>query len=387
VSFDGSDAGSRRRRDRGQLARNVLLGVVALGAVAGAAMMIGDGKGSPSGSGPRTGIPRPGPVPPEVIFANAKLGYAAYHFCNAQSLGHGCRSTLMRTKDAGRTWQRVALPPGTPTDSSGWHPMQVRDDLLVLSWTGGAVVSSTDGDAWKPVVLAAAGTTTEVASGMIVNVGNGALALDLTNPDKPVAIRFQPASDVDRPGAVAESLVDGGLWATNGPRLDISRSGGKSWSGGPISAAAIVRPPLLGKNGHDVRVSGPVSTIRLGISGDGGELPASDFEFTTNEGVSWAPKKISGPQVNALCTVLLKDGSLLGVSVDGTSLLRLAPDATKLEPLKQPPLVVPSCLSTGNGLVWGAGFDGKFLIGDDSPTGVAWSVGSLPPNVHYGTLI
>jgi len=197
-------------------------------------------------------------------------------------------------------------------------------------------------------------------------------------------VRFRPDTDLDQPTTVVRSLPDGRVFAASGSLLDVSLNGGRLWHHGLLPSTAVLQPPLIGPSGHLARLSGPVSTVQSGTPGDGGELPASEFLFSTNAGDTWVAQPVTGPRVNALCTVFLKDGDLLGVSVDGKSLLRLARGAKAFTPLSPAPPVVPICLSSGGGLVWGAAFDGKFLIGNDTGQQPTWTLGALAPHSPYG---
>lgn len=386
LTFDGSDAAGEPRKRRAGITARVGAGVALLALVGGVAVVTSGGTTKPRAStgpgGSSVGTMRPGPVPPELVFANDKLGYAFYKYCNAQPEGEGCRATLLRTEDAGSSWLPVTLPEGIPVDPASWSDLQAHNDDLVLSWKGGAQVSQDQGKTWKTVSLDAVSQTSLIApSQFLVDAGQGAMALD---PVHATAVRFRADTDLDQPATVGGALPDGGVWAANGSLLDVSTNGGFRWHHATLGSTAVVRAPLLGPAGHYARLSGTLSSQRSGPRGDGGELPASDFLFSTNAGDTWTPATITGPQVNALCTVFLKNGDLLGVSVDGTSLLRLAKGKTAFTKVSPPPPAVPSCLSSGAGLVWGATFDGKFVISPDTASGPVWTSGSLAKDTHYG---
>src|SRR4051794_19148598 len=100
---------------------------MALLAAVGAVAAFTGGGASPS---PEivAGAVHAGPLPPQVVFADASKGFAFSADCVRAMPGDDCTPTLNRTVDGGKHWSPVGLPEGLPTSNAGWGRMQVSDD-------------------------------------------------------------------------------------------------------------------------------------------------------------------------------------------------------------------------------------------------------------------
>jgi hypothetical protein len=122
----------------------------------------------------------------------------------------------------------------------------------------------------------------------------------------------------------------------------------------PLAGDGVVTDPRINSGGQLARLTGLVSGDTSGQPGDGGDLQATHVLFSTNQGATWnASDALTGPPVNAVCTVYLDDGSFLGVASDKSTLLTLASGGSAFAPAKSQPKTTPSCLQSSGALVWG----------------------------------
>jgi hypothetical protein len=371
-----AESGGRRRVR--QLVVGALTAVVVLGAVAALAFTGGKAKHVAAPVAPKAGKLL-GPVPPQVLFVNDKLGYAFYRSCAKPTVGDGCAALLFRTDDGAQSWQPVPLPPGVPVDTNLWQPLQANGDDVLLSWNGtvgtptAVVVSTEKGAHWKPV--AQAGATSEVpTTGFLLEA---ALVVDPASASGAAFIQ---------PGGIVGSLDTGGmlpdgrLWLDNGTVLRLSADHGIQWTAASHTTTEQGTVPLVGRDDNLAQVTGPLSGLTRGVDGDGGGLTAAHALFSANDGASWdTSPALTGPPANAFCTVYLQDGSLLGVAEDGSSLVSLPKglDTFVAVPLPSGLTSVPYCLDYNTTMLWGTTKSGDVVLGDRA--GKTWTSHPLPP--------
>ncbi|MDX6226931.1 MAG: hypothetical protein QOI76_321 [Frankiales bacterium] len=386
TAFADSDRRTEQRKRRRSVAGKAVAGVLVLGAVGGVAAVTsgGHGKAAPTvaATGPTVGEATK-PLPPQVVFVTAKLGYALAVYCDSQPVGEGCLPTLSRTTDGAASWTPVKLPAGTPVDPTHSYGLMARGHDVLLAWTTAAFVSTNDGDGWQPVTVDLAGTTTDVPSGAFL-IGSESRLL-VVDPDKATALTFRPPQKVELPGGSGGKLSDQSLWMRDSASIGISSDNGVHWNINPVPNAEVAAAPLLGAPRFLALLTGPANGSTIGVPGAGGELPASTAFFSTNAGDTWdPPTALGGPKVNAVCTVYLDDQSLLGVATDGKSLLSLPKGESVFVPATDAPGVTPYCLLSHGSLVWGATADNRVVLKTDTAKG--WAIHALPTQ-RYGVAV
>lgn len=362
----------------------VVAAVPVLAAVAGLAFLAG--KGDPAkpvqAAATLPGPPSVGkvtlPVPPTVVFADDLHGYALYRSCPDLPTGSGCRASLWATDDGAASWNALPLPKDAPLDPSAWLDPQAHGSDVVLAWSTAVAVSTAYGLDWHTVPLDNSGSTTAVTARQFL-VGTPAYVVD---PEARTAILWRSPQQVTLSGVNGGKLDDGTMWARDSVAFGMSKDG-VHWNVAIAAADETEVPPLAGAPDRWARVTATTAAATTGQPGDGGEYPAAHVQFSADHGKAWtSPLTVTGPPMNAACTVYLADGDLLGVAVDARSLLRLSPDAKgALERVTAGPVAVPSCLAAGGGLVWGATFDGRLATSTD---GAHWTMHALP-RVTAGT--
>ncbi|MDX6202917.1 MAG: hypothetical protein QOJ83_2417, partial [Frankiales bacterium] len=194
AAFGDSDRKAEQRTRRRSVAGRAVAGLLVLGAVAALAAVTGGGPGKPGSApssvaaGPVVGTARV-PLPPQVVFVTATLGYALYVYCDSQPVGEGCQPTLSRTTDGAASWTPVKLPVGTPVDPTHSYGMRASGHDVMLAWTTAAFVSTNEGDAWRAITPDLTGTTTDVPSGDFL-IGNESRLL-VVDPVKATALMFR----------------------------------------------------------------------------------------------------------------------------------------------------------------------------------------------------
>ncbi|MDX6208719.1 MAG: hypothetical protein QOE24_1110 [Frankiales bacterium] len=386
AAFGDSDRKAEQRTRRRSVAGRAVAGLLVLGAVAALAAVTGGAPGKPGpapssvAAGPVVGTARV-PLPPQVVFVTATLGYALYVYCDSQPVGEGCQPTLSRTTDGAASWTPVKLPVGTPVDPTHSYGMMASGHDVLLAWTTAAFVSTNEGDAWRAIIPDLTGTTTDVPSGDFL-IGNESRLL-VVDPVKATALMFRPPQKVELPGGLGGQLSERILWMRDTASIGISVDNGVHWNINALPDADLATAPLLGSPQFLALLTGPANGATIGVPGDGGELPAANAFFSTNAGASWGtPIALDGPKVNAVCTVYLDDKSLLGVAADGKSLLSLPKGSSSFVPAAGAPDVTPYCLQAHGSLIWGATADNRVVL----KTATGWAVHDLPAQ-RYGVAV
>jgi hypothetical protein len=382
-AFGEHERAAEHRQRRKNLAVKVVAGALVLVAVGAVAALTSNGPAK-SGKPPATGAPLDGkvvrPTPPQVIFVSDKLGYALYTDCKVQPNGDGCQAVLYRTEDGAQHWHQLTLPPGAPFDPTAWVGMQARgEDTLLLSWQSGIAVSEDAGAIWKPVKIDENALTSQVPKADLVVAETS--HLDLVDPDTATGVVFRAPQKVEVPGGTGGELVDGKLWVVDSANIGVSADGGLHWQVAPLAGDGMATAPLVNSGGQLARLTGLVAGAAVGWPGDGGDIKATHVLFSTNQGTAWNPSALlTGPPVNALCTVYLDDGTLLGVASDQSSLLTLA-TGSAFSPVSSKPKTTPSCLYSHGQLVWGPTLHtNEVVLSTDGAK--TWTTLALPANAH-----
>jgi hypothetical protein len=381
-AFGADDRKAEQRARRKNLAVKSVAGAVVLLAVAAVAALTSNGsakipKGPASAVAPGAGT-MPKPAPPQVLFVSATTGYALYLHCDSQPVGEGCQPALYQTTD-GTNWVSFGLPPSAPVDPTRWLSLQANGEFVMVSWAGFSAVHQTDGGQWMTVKENLDGSTSSVP-GTDFLIGNSVPMVVIhpdNDPTKVTAVTFRPPLKVVLPGVTGGTLADGKLWMRDPVDIGLSANGGVNWNVTPLPDGDAEAPPVSGDQNYLALLTGPDKDAKTGLPGAGGVLPAGTAYFSTDAGASWdSPTTLTGAKVNALCTVYLNDQSLLGVSADGTGLLRLGKDKTAFVPVSFPQVTTPFCLSAHGKLVWGAAAANQIELSTDS--GHSWNVVTLP---------
>ena len=353
-----------RRRSRRVVA--VLAGLALLGGVATLAAFTG----TAARSTPAAGSPRAAVAPPGLVFADASDGWAFYPDCHRVLSTDGCPPELFRTTDGGATWRSVDLPVGAPTAASLWGQLQVRGEELVLPWQYGVYLSVDAGAHWTAPTLHG-GTANLPAASFVVREGEQEV---LASPVADTAEALLPVIPVTTPWELGVFAPDH-AWIRDADTFAVTVTEGKSWHGTVVSSSDLELVVATPKGDRLARLQVAVGRATLGVAGDGGEYPVRAVVASTDAGLTWQTQIVSGPAVNAACTVMLADGSLLGVAVDGRALLRLPRGATSFVPAASGPATVPACLSAGGGgQVYGPTLDDHVVL---SPDGQHWTEHTL----------
>lgn len=362
----GDDRGRRLSRTGA-----IALGMAALGVVAAVAAFTGGG--TSSFVQPVAGATHPGPLPPQVVFTDASNGFAFSTDCIRAMAGDDCAPALNRTTDGGKNWSPVALPEGLPTSNGFWGRLEVSGDIVLLPYASGAVVSTDNGASWNTVLLRGASSLVPSDSQLVDPLLGGP---EVIIPSKHVSQRLAPDGLILHPGLTGGILPHGQVWLRDVSQFSVSANGGKSWSSVPYTQPWIeaVRSQINGTK--IVRLAGPPKGTTLGEPGDGGEVAATVAMISTDTGKTWSTTALTGPSVNALCTVMMTDGSLLGVAADGSGLLRLAPGGTAFAPVKTNLPSTPVCLQSNDTMLWGTTFKNHVVFSDD---GATWTYANVPP--------
>ena len=373
--FAGFTAGSApdRRQQRTRTIAGVLAGVAVLGAVGIVAATTGSKtKAAPASiSGPPVGKAHPGPVPPRMVFVDAKLGYALYANCTTQPDGDGCAARLRKTVDGGQHWTELTLPAGAPVDSSSWADFVAHGTDVMITWNGGIGVSADSGATWHRAVLEGATSAVRPTDFLI----NSEVVVD---PVKATAATFRPPASIELAGESGGQLSDGTLWLEDSASYGISDDGGNDWAVATAPDPNVPIGPRIGPDKRLVRISGPATGLTIGRSGDGGELTATTASFSSNRGATWTAQALTGPADNAFCTVFLPDGSLLGVAVDGSGLLSLPKGGSTFVPVTNGPATTPFCLVNNGSMIWGLTFTNQLVTSQD---GKHWTTVPLDPKL------
>jgi photosystem II stability/assembly factor-like uncharacterized protein len=313
---------------------------------------------------------RPAVAPPTVVFSDAGHGWAFYPDCERTLPTDGCPPRLFHTTDAGQTWAQVNLPIGVPTTTALWGRMQASGDAVVLPWEYGVYMSPGDGANWSSPALL--GQTTTVAKDWFVVRENDQLVL--ATPAAGLVQSLRPAIPVTPPWDLGV-FGRGRVWIRDASRFAVSDDGGKSWNKSPVSSSDFELVVASPSGDRLARLQIALDRMTLGLAGDRGVSPVHGVLVSADAGVTWQTRVVGGPPVNGACTVMMSDGSLLGVAVDGTTLLRLTPGSTTFAPVAGGPATVPACLSSTAGLVYGPTFAGGLVL---SPDGRTWHSAKLP---------
>jgi hypothetical protein len=359
-----ADVGRRRPWRRTAAVVSALALLCGVGAVAALT-----GSGSSGADTPPYGAVRAAVAPPELGFTTASDGYAFYADCKRSAATDGCVPRLFHTTDAGAHWVPQTLPVGTPSTPSLWGQMQVTAQGVVLPWANGALLSH-DGGPWTaPPVL---GLSAVVAPGdVVVDESDQSVLVDLVHGGAAV---LGPAIPVTTPWATG-TLTGNRLWIRDFHQFAVSADSGRSWKTTRLANADldVVRAAPTGK--LLARLQVPLAGTTLGVAGDGGEYPVASVLLSRDNGVSWQRTPVSGPAVNGACTVLLANGDLLGVAVDGSGLLRLPAGQRVFAPVSTGPTPVPSCLTNNGAGVYGPTFSARYVTSVD---GSRWRTVALP---------
>ena len=390
-AFGEEDRKAEQRAKRKNLTTKVVAGALVLVAVGAVAALTGNKSArstKPPAAPPTVG---PGkvvsPAPAQVVFETDLLGYALYLDCDKQPVGQGCEPALWRTVDGAKSWDPLPLPAGTPVDPTEFLSMQVNASYLLLAWTSNFVAAlpnpgtPKDGSGWARVQRTPGGVVSTLSPGdFFIGTSTPMLVVD---PATAEATEFRPPQSVQVSPLAGGALADDGkLWLHDPANLGVSTNFGVSWNVSPVPDADLEADPLAGGGEFLALLTGPVKGATTGIPGDGALLPAGTAYFSTNSGVSWdSPTTLTGPTVNALCTVYLGDHSLLGVSADGKSLLSLPAGRSAFVKATPAPGAIPACLQSHGDLVWGVTLTTNQLVLSTGKT-PAWSVRKLPVGLH-----
>ena len=257
----------------------------------------------------------------------------------------GVRLSCSAPRTGAAAGSRSTLPVGVPTTTALWGRLQARGDAVVLPWQYGVYLSDDDGADWTSPTLH--GETATLPNDWFVVREGDQLGVGSARWCGGAGIAAgRPGHAAVGPGRVRATSVRGSGTRTGSP----SRSPGASPGTTPRSAAkpsnsSSPRRPVTGWPGCRSRLD----RTTLGVAGDGGEYPVRGVLVSADAGVTWQARAVTGPPVNGACTVMMADGSLLGVAVDGKQLLRLAPGGTTFVPVSGGPATVPACLSSIDG--------------------------------------
>ncbi|BEP12947.1 hypothetical protein acdb102_12580 [Acidothermaceae bacterium B102] len=362
--------GSRRRTRR---AVAVLLGLALLGGVGTLAAFTGTAT-KPT---PAAGATRAAVAPPEVVFADASDGWAFYPDCHRVLPTDACPPELFHSTDGGASWRSVDLPIGAPTVPSLWGQLQVRGATLALPWQYGVFLSTDAGVTWTAPTLHG-GTAVLPADSFVVREGEQEV---LASPAADTAEALLPPIPVTTPWELGVVAPDH-AWIRDATTFAVTVTAGRAWHDTVVSSNDLELVVATPTGDRLARLQVAVDATTLGVAGDGGEYPVRGVVVSTDAGLTWQATAVSGPMANAACTVMLADGSLLGVAVDGKQLLRLPRGATSFVPVTSGPATVPACLSANAGQVYGPTLDNHVVLSSD---GVHWTTHALATRVLVPT--
>ncbi len=370
ASFTPAGAGLSKPRRQVSKTGAVALGFAALAAVGVVAAFTGGG--SSTTYQPIAGAVHAGPLPPQVVFDTATDGYSFSSDCVRAQAGDDCAPAMNKTTDGGKTWSVVALPAGLPTSNAGWGRLQVSGQDLLLPYTYGSIVSHDGGATWNTVL--SSGSISAVPKDVLV-LSQGAVP-SVVNPAKASSSLLSPEGLVITTPLVGAKLPNGAIWVRDPHQIAFSHNQGQSWQSTALTRPWVetVHSQINGK--HIVRLSGPPEGTTLGEPGDGGELATTLVMISDASATQWSSTVITGPMVNAECTVMMANGALLGVAVDGSGLLELTPGATAFTPVKTNLPSTPVCLQSNNTMMWGTTFNHHVVFSADGKT---WTAANVPP--------
>lgn len=253
-------ARARRRRGAAGLATlSAGLATLAVGVAAAAIAVTLNGPFGPSGAGVGgdDGIPRYIGTPINVIFTDARHGFAVQEYCSqvlpaqevpsdqpTPDIHQQCRSQLLATADGGRSWQERTLPGDPATKDAGVDLTYGHSLMFWVDRPGSLALGGWNRRYWTTTD----GGQTWLASPTLRDTGPAGSLAVFDRSDRLTFLATYPPGrspgGIDKGDGPITAASDGSFWVTCGddsPCVRVTRDEGRTWQaksiGNSVSAA------------------------------------------------------------------------------------------------------------------------------------------------------